>query len=172
MTPEALEGARPFVERPEGFRVGAIEHAAAVAAHVDETGLAEHAKVLRDRRLLEVQAVHDVPDRALLKRKKIENLSPTWLGDGNGHFWGVVQAIKTPTLLEIAGPLFMSYPVANNVQYRLSEENGVTIIKFRHAGFGLITDEHKAGVVKGWAYIHENVRKRAETGRSKSAAIQ
>jgi len=83
-----------------------------------------------------------------------------------------VQAIKTPTLLEIAGPLFMSYPVANNVQYRLSEENGVTIIKFRHAGFGLITDEHKAGVVKGWAYIHENVRKRAETGRSKSAAIQ
>lgn len=94
------------------------------------------------------------------------------LGDGNGHFWGVVQAIKTPTLLEIAGPLFMSYPVANNVQYRLSEENGVTIIKFRHAGFGLITDEHKAGVVKGWAYIHENVRRRAETGRSKSAAIQ
>ena len=40
------------------------------------------------------------------------------------------------------------------------------------AGFGLITDEHKSGVVKGWAYIHENVRKRAETGRSKSAAIQ
>jgi hypothetical protein len=94
------------------------------------------------------------------------------LGDGNGHFWGVVQAIKTPSLLEIAGPLFMSYPVVNNVQYRLSEENGVTIIKFRHAGFGLITDEHKSGVVKGWAYIHENVRKRAETGRSKSAAIQ
>ena len=30
------------------------------------------------------------------------------LGDGNGHFWGVVQAIKRPTLLEITGPLFMS----------------------------------------------------------------
>ena len=94
------------------------------------------------------------------------------LGNGNGHFWGVVQAIKKPTLLEIAGPLFMSYPIANNVQYRLSEEDGVTVIKFRHAGFGLITDEHKAGVVKGWAHIHENVRKRAEAGRSKSAAMQ
>jgi hypothetical protein len=94
------------------------------------------------------------------------------LGDGNGHFWGVVQAIKKPTLLEIAGPLFMSYPVANNVQYRLSEENGVTIIQFRHAGFGLITDGHRAGVVKGWAYIHENLRKRAETGRSQSATMQ
>src|SRR6202040_911749 len=29
------------------------------------------------------------------------------LGDNNGHFWGVVQAIKRPTLLEITGPLFM-----------------------------------------------------------------
>ena len=94
------------------------------------------------------------------------------LGNGDGHFWGVVQAIKKPTLLEIAGPLFMSYPVANNVQYRLSEQNGVTVIKFRHSGFGLLTDEHKAGVVTGWAYIHESVRKRAEAGRSKSAAIQ
>lgn len=94
------------------------------------------------------------------------------LGDSNGHFWGSVQAIKRPSLLEISGPLFMSYPVANNVQYRLKEEKGVTVIQFRHAGFGLITDEHRAGVVKGWAYIHENVRKRAEAGRSKSAAIQ
>ena len=29
------------------------------------------------------------------------------LGDGNGHLWGHVQAIKRPTLLEIAGPLMM-----------------------------------------------------------------
>jgi len=82
MTPEALEGARPFIERPDGFRVGAIEHPAAVAASVDETGLAEHAKVFRDGRLRELQAVHDVPDRTLLTRKKVENFSPTWLGDG------------------------------------------------------------------------------------------
>jgi hypothetical protein len=94
------------------------------------------------------------------------------LGEGNGHFWGSVQAIKKPTLLEISGPLFMSYPISNNVQYRLSEENGITVIKFRHSGFGLIQDEHKAGVVTGWAYIHDRVRKRAEAGRSKSAAIQ
>ena len=94
------------------------------------------------------------------------------LGEGNGHFWGNVQAIKKPTLLEIAGPLFMSYPVTNNVQYRLSEENGVTVIKFHHSGFGLIQDDHKTGVVRGWAHIHECIRKRAESGRSKSAAIQ
>ncbi|HEV2325145.1 MAG TPA: SRPBCC domain-containing protein [Terracidiphilus sp.] len=84
------------------------------------------------------------------------------LGDGNGHFWATVQAIKRPTLLELSGPLFMSYPVANNVQYRLSEEGGETVIKFCHAGFGLILDEHKKNVVKGWGYIHSKVRERAE----------
>lgn len=91
------------------------------------------------------------------------------LGDGNGHFWAVVQAIKRPTLLEFCGPLMMSFPVANNVQYRLSEENGVTVIKFRHTGFGLIQDEHRKGVTVGWSYIHEQIRKRAEAARAKSA---
>ena len=91
------------------------------------------------------------------------------LGDGNGHFWAAVQAIKRPTLLEFAGPLFMSFPVANNVQYRLSEESGVTVVRFRHSGFGLISSDHKAGVNSGWSYIHEKVRQRAESGRTKSA---
>ena len=91
------------------------------------------------------------------------------LGNGNGHFWATVQAIKKPTLLEFAGPLMMSYPVANNLQYRLGEENGVTVIKFRHSGFGLIQADHKTGLVTGWNYIHECVRKRAEAGRTKSA---
>src|SRR5262245_4860526 len=33
------------------------------------------------------------------------------LGEGNGHLWGHVQAIKRHTLLEFTGPLFMSSPV-------------------------------------------------------------
>jgi len=88
------------------------------------------------------------------------------LGNGNGHLWGHVQAIKRPTLLEFAGPLFMSSPAANNVQYRLSQADGVTIIKFRHSGFGLISDEHRKGVVAGWGYMNEQVRKRAEGSRT------
>ncbi len=91
------------------------------------------------------------------------------LGDGNGHFWGVVQAIKRPTLLEIAGPLFMSYPVVSNVQYRLSEADGGTLIKFHHTALGLIQEDHRTGVSKGWSYIHECVKKRAEATRSRQA---
>jgi uncharacterized protein YndB with AHSA1/START domain len=89
------------------------------------------------------------------------------LSGDNGHFWGNVQAIKRPTLLEIYGPLFMSYPVSSNVQYRLSEVDGGTLIKFHHAALGLILDEHRVGASKGWTFINEMVRQRAEA-RSKN----
>jgi len=84
------------------------------------------------------------------------------LGDGNGHFWGHVQAIKRPTLVEISGPLFMSYPVVSNLQYRLSEEDGGTLIKFHHIALGFIPDDHKQGMGKGWTHMHARVRERAE----------
>src|SRR3984893_6372873 len=82
------------------------------------------------------------------------------LGESNGHFWGSVQAIKRPTLLEITGPLFMSYPVVSNVQYRLTEEKGVTLIKFHHKAFGLIPDNDRQGVGKGWTHILSRVKAR------------
>jgi len=84
------------------------------------------------------------------------------LGDNNGHFWGHVQAIKRPTLLEISGPLFASYPLVSNVQYRLSEADGCTLIRFRHTALGFIQDDHKEGVSHGWTAILERVRIRAE----------
>ncbi|MGB6897592.1 MAG: SRPBCC domain-containing protein [Candidatus Acidiferrum sp.] len=91
------------------------------------------------------------------------------LGDGNGHFWANVQAIKRPTLVEFTGPMFMSYPVASNVQYRLSETDGGTLIKFHHKAFGLIEEEHRKGVTTGWGSIHERVRKTAEAHGSFAA---
>jgi len=84
------------------------------------------------------------------------------LGDGNGHLWGHVQAIRKPTLLEFTGPLFMSYAVVSNVQYRLSEENGGTLIKFHHKAFGLIQEDHRQGTERGWAHMLARIRERAE----------
>jgi hypothetical protein len=84
------------------------------------------------------------------------------LGGDNGHFWGHVQAIKRPTLLEIVGPLFASYPLASNVQYRLKEADGGTLITFRHTALGLIEDQHREGVVHGWSALLEMTRDRAE----------
>src|SRR6266436_524809 len=42
------------------------------------------------------------------------------LGNNTGHLWGHVQVIKPPKLLEINGPLFMSFAATNHVQYRLT----------------------------------------------------
>src|SRR5256714_15166942 len=71
------------------------------------------------------------------------------LGDGNGHFWGQVQAIKRPTLLEISGPLFASYPLVSNVQYRLTEVDGGPVIAFRHTAPGVSQERHPRRAVDG-----------------------
>jgi Activator of Hsp90 ATPase homolog 1-like protein len=81
------------------------------------------------------------------------------LGDNNGHFWGHVQAIKRPTLLEICGPLLMSYPISNNLQYRLSEVDGGTLIKFHHKAFGLLREDDR-NVEQGWRYSHARLKER------------
>jgi hypothetical protein len=129
---------------------------------------------------IEVHATLEVTFEALLEQIGPQNTTPDgrslamklepwpggrWyrdLGDNNGHFWGHVQAIKRPTLLEISGPLFASYPLISNVQYRLTEANGVTKIAFRHTALGFLQDDHRGGVGSGWAWILERVRKNAE----------
>lgn len=84
------------------------------------------------------------------------------LGNNSGHLWGHVQAIKPPTLLEICGPLMMSYAAANNLQYRLKADGKVTRLSFHHSAMGLILPEHRDGVQAGWDYWLERIRKLAE----------
>ena len=85
------------------------------------------------------------------------------LGDDNGHFWGHVQAIKKFTLLEITGPLFMSNGVVNNLQYRLKDIDGGTLITLRHTAFGFIPDDYKKGLGEGWTLLIERTKKNAES---------
>ena len=87
------------------------------------------------------------------------------LGGNNGHLWGHVQSIKRPTLLEIYGPLFMSYPTLSNLQYRLKEVDGGTLIVFQHLAFGFIDDDHRRGVSAGWKPLLERIRAAAESER-------
>lgn len=84
------------------------------------------------------------------------------LGNDNGHFWAHVQAIKRPTLLEMVGPMFASFPFLSNVQYRLSEADGGTLITFHHLALGYVQPEVRANVHKGWNWILERARKHAE----------
>lgn len=111
---------------------------------------------------------NEVPEKGPMPMKLEAWPGGRWfrdLGGENGHFWAHVQAIKRPTLIEFAGPLFMSYPVSSNLQYRLTEEPGGTLIKFRHLALGLIEEDHRKGVVVGWASIHARVKAAAERSK-------
>jgi uncharacterized protein YndB with AHSA1/START domain len=85
------------------------------------------------------------------------------LGNNSGHLWGHVQVIKPPTLLEICGPLMMSYPAANHLQYRLTADGNVTRVEFVHRAIGLILPEHRDGLPKGWQYWLERIREVAQS---------
>jgi hypothetical protein len=131
---------------------------------------------------IHVQAPMDVTFAALLEQlgpgnetpdgKSLNMMIEAWpggrwyrdLGEGNGHFWANVQAIKRPTLLEFAGPLFASFPMVSNVQYRLSEIEGGTLIAFRHTALGFVPEDQRPGMNKGWAAMNDGVRRRAEAG--------
>ena len=84
------------------------------------------------------------------------------LGNHSGHLWGHVQVIKPPTLLEICGPLMMSYPAANHLQYRLSAEGAGTRLAFLHRAMGLIPPDQRDGLTQGWQYWLERIRGLAE----------
>ena len=121
---------------------------------------------------IHVQAPLDVTFAALLEQLGPGNQTPDgkslnmkiepwpggrWyrdMGEGNGHFWANVKAITRPTLLEFVGPLFASFPFVSNVQYRLSEVAGGTLIAFRHTALGFVPDEHKAGMDKEIGRAH------------------
>src|SRR5688572_28291313 len=80
------------------------------------------------------------------------------LGNNAGHLWGHVQVIKPPTLLEITGPMPMSYPAVNHIQYRLKSEGAGTRLTFVHRAMGLIPSEFREGMPEGWAHWLNRIR--------------
>lgn len=84
------------------------------------------------------------------------------LGDESGHLWGFVQTIKAPELLEITGPLFMSYPVSNHLEFRVTATDDGARLSLRHRAFGLLDENHRKGVAGGWRGMMEEVKKSLE----------
>ncbi|MCG8457807.1 MAG: SRPBCC domain-containing protein [Holophagales bacterium] len=72
------------------------------------------------------------------------------LGNDSGHLWGLVQSYRPPTLLEIFGPMFMSYPVSGHMIIRFESEGEKTRLSFRYSAFGLLHEDHRAGLRSGF----------------------
>ena len=115
-------------------------------------------QTLHVRKEIQIAAPIDIVFETVL-----ENQGPF----ANEPVLGKLVITKPPKLLEITGPMMMSYPVASHVQYRLTEEAGGTKLVLLHQAIGLITQEHLEGVQQGWGDIVAGVKSAAESKRGK-----
>lgn len=129
---------------------------------------------------IEIDAAIGDAYKVLIRRLSVDNSTPDnkampmvleewpggrWfrdLGAGQGHLWGFVQVIKPPTLIEIHGPMFMSYAVAGHLQVRLTQVSGGTELSLRHQVLGFVQDEHRQGVNHGWDFLLQSVKQLSE----------
>lgn len=79
-------------------------------------------------------------------------------GAGIQLLWGHVQVIKPPVLIEISGPMFMSYPAINHLELKLAENDGKTILTLRHRAIGMIAPEHREGIKEGWQEFLDSMK--------------
>jgi len=84
------------------------------------------------------------------------------LGNSTGHLWGHVQVIKPPKLLEIWGPMMMSFPAVNHLQYRLTAEGAITRLQLTHRAMGLLDQQHVEGMTMGFEFWVKRVKALAE----------
>jgi uncharacterized protein YndB with AHSA1/START domain len=89
------------------------------------------------------------------------------LGNSTGHLWGHVQVIKPPKLLEIWGPMMMSFPAVNHLQYRLTADGLGTRLQLTHRAIGLIDEQHRVGLPKGFEFWVKRMKELAEARASK-----
>ena len=87
------------------------------------------------------------------------------LGNNTGHHWAHVQVIKPPKLLELYGPMFMSFAAMSHATYRVKEAGKSSTLVFTYRAHGVFPKEYGEGVEEGWgqslARIKEVGEKRA-----------
>src|SRR5215470_17798259 len=64
-------------------------------------------------------------------------------GEGVQHLWGHVQTIKPGQLLELSGPMFMSYPAMNLLEVKVQHDPEGTKVTLRHRANGMIDPAHR-----------------------------
>jgi uncharacterized protein YndB with AHSA1/START domain len=131
---------------------------------VKEELIAAPAAIVFETILEQMGPLNETPDGTPLPMKIEAWPGGRWfrdLGNNTGHLWAHVQSIKPPALLEFYGPLFMSSPAISNVIYRLTEEGGITRVKFSHRATGQIPHPVER-MNEGWGSIIARVVKFSE----------
>jgi uncharacterized protein YndB with AHSA1/START domain len=105
------------------------------------------------------------PGKPRVKLKMERKPGGRWyrdLGNESGHLWGFIQSIKPPSLLEIFGPLMMSYPIAGHLIVRLTPTSNGTQLVFKNEVFGPIPAEYREGMAEGWGQLLEAMKRDVE----------
>jgi hypothetical protein len=61
-------------------------------------------------------------------------------------------------LIELSGPLFMSYPALNHIEEKIDQISGGAKVTLRHPAIGMIDLEDRAGLTEGWRAMLEGIR--------------
>jgi activator of Hsp90 ATPase-like protein len=112
------------------------------------------------------------PDGVSMEMKLEEFAGGRWYrdrGEGVQHLWGHVQVIKPPSLIEISGPMFMSYPAINHLEIKLAEIEDGTRVTLRHRAIGMLEAGHREGVTTGWQTLLNSVKNDFEKASSSKA---
>jgi uncharacterized protein YndB with AHSA1/START domain len=105
------------------------------------------------------------PGKPRVKLKMERKPGGRWyrdLGNESGHLWGFIQSIKPPALLEIFGPLMMSYPIAGHLIVRLTPTSNGTQLVFKNEVFGPIPAEYREGMAEGWGQLLDAMKRDVE----------
>jgi hypothetical protein len=79
--PVAFEGRGPLMKWAYRFGVGAVQFLSSLAAHPNQPYITQHAQVLGDGGLFQMEGSHNLSDRALGPGKIAQNLSPAGLSN-------------------------------------------------------------------------------------------
>jgi uncharacterized protein YndB with AHSA1/START domain len=86
-------------------------------------------------------------------------------GGGAGVVWATVTAVKSPTMLELAGVASPAWggPRTHYHSFRLSHQNGVTTLRFTDAMHGRVDAATETSLREGWLLLlNEGLREHCE----------
>lgn len=146
------------------------EHAFTTLTIVKEVEMAAPLAIAFEAMLEELGPANEMPNGTPMPMVLEPRPGGRWyrdLGDNAGHYWAHVQVFKPPALLELWGPLFMSYPAINHLQYRLTADGQGTRLQMTHRSMGLIPPEVQANAGMGWEFHLRQMQKLAERRANK-----
>jgi len=104
---------------------------------------------------------NSTPDGASMNMILEEWAGGRWFrdrGEGIQHLWGHLQVIKPPVLIELSGPMFMSYPAINHLEFKFDKIAGGTKLTLRHRAIGLIDPVHRENISTGWGHLMDAIK--------------